>query len=115
EQPLAGAAEDSAGAVFSASDPANYHAAVVFRDGMYGVYRAQRGAVTTVVPKQAFAAISSKPGEANVVQVLSEGPRYEVRINGRQAATVEQAAGRGSVGLVATSARTMRTDWTFSA
>jgi TIR domain len=115
--PPAASSDDNAGAVFWASDPENYHAAVVFRDGMYGVYRKQNGAVTTIVPKQAFSAVSSKHGEGNAVQVLFDGPPYEVLINGRKAGTIEGTAGAvsGAVGLVAQSARASRTDWSFSA
>jgi hypothetical protein len=108
--------EEGAGVAFWAVDPDNYYAAIIYRDGGYGVFRKVNGVVAPLVPKRPSAAVKIGNDDVNVVQVLYSEPRYAVLINGQPAASFELPSGskKGMIGLAAQSARDKASEWTFS-
>jgi hypothetical protein len=108
--------EDGAGVTFWASDANNYYAAVVYRDGRYGVFRRVGGTTMTLVPKRSSPAVKTGSDALNVVQVLYSEPRYAVLINGQPTVSFDlpTAAKSGMVGLIASAAHDRASEWTFS-
>jgi hypothetical protein len=107
-------AEEGAGVAFWAVDPENYYAAIIYRDGGYGVFRKVNGMIVPLVPKRPSAAVKSD--DVNVLQVLYSEPRYAVLINGQPAASFDLPSGskKGMIGLAAQSARDKAGELTFS-
>ena len=108
--------EEGGGVAFWAADPENYYAAIIYRDGGYGVFRKVNGIIAPLVPKRSSAAVKIGKDDVNVLQVLYSEPRYAVLINGQPTASFDLPSGnkKGMIGLAAQSARDKASELTFS-
>ena len=108
--------DEGAGIAFWATDPENYYAAIIYRDGGYSVFRKINGMIAPLVPKRPSATVKLGNGDVNVLQVLYSEPRYAVLINGQPTVSFDLPSGskKGMIGLAAQSGRDKAGELTFS-
>jgi GYF domain 2 len=112
---LTDSAQLAAGPVFWAEDYSNFYTFNVAPDSTAAILRKVKGKYIPVIAYRKTEGIKTKPGDKNVLRIVTSGNNITAYINGVKFGTARGQApsGGGQVGLRAESEKAQRDTWKF--